>query len=207
MKTRMRHDERRAAIVASAIHIFAEKGFRGTTTRELAASLGVTEPVLYQHFETKNGIYEAIIEAKIAEGSKRIADLEKSVQSADDRAVFTQIAGMILDRYDRDPDFIRLLLFSALERHEVGQQFFGTVVTRFYGIVSGYIRKRIRAGAFRKVNAAIAARCFIGMVQEHGLIPALFGSRSPAVGRKKLIDEIVSVFLDGISIHPEGETT
>jgi len=64
MKTRMRGEERHAAIVRCAIRLFAEKGFRGATTRELAASVGVTEPVLYQHFETKRDLYAAIIEAK-----------------------------------------------------------------------------------------------------------------------------------------------
>ena len=64
MKTRMRGEERYAAIVRCAIRLFAEKGFRGATTRELASALGVTEPVLYRHFPTKRDLYNAIIEAK-----------------------------------------------------------------------------------------------------------------------------------------------
>ena len=64
----MKSDERRDAIVHSAIHLFAEKGFRGATTRELAAAAGVTEPVLYQHFRTKSDLYSAIIEAKAGGG-------------------------------------------------------------------------------------------------------------------------------------------
>jgi AcrR family transcriptional regulator len=39
--------------VKAAIHLFAEKGFRGATTRGLAAALGVSGPVLYQHFKNK----------------------------------------------------------------------------------------------------------------------------------------------------------
>ncbi len=68
MKVRMKSEERRAAIVRSAIHLFAEKGFRGTTTRELAAAAGITEPVLYQHFRAKSDLYSAIIEAKAGGG-------------------------------------------------------------------------------------------------------------------------------------------
>ena len=52
MAVRMRSVERRAAIVRSASRLFAEKGFSGATTRELASALAVSEPVLYQHFRT-----------------------------------------------------------------------------------------------------------------------------------------------------------
>ena len=73
MRVRMKSAERRDAIVRSAIHLFAEKGFRGATTRELAAAAGVTEPVLYQHFRTKSDLYSAIIEAKAVEVSGHAA--------------------------------------------------------------------------------------------------------------------------------------
>ena len=190
----------------SAIRLFAEKGFRGATTRELAASLGVTEPVLYQHFATKDDLYAAIIAAKIAEGSERTAELQKLLEGEDDRAILAHIAALILDRYEHDPAFIRLLLFSALERHELGRQFYGTHVKGFYEMIAAYLRRRIRAGAFRAVNATVAARSFMGMVQEHGLTAELFGPQPPRIARARLIDEIVAIFLDGIRVQPLGET-
>ena len=65
----MKGNDRRAAIVSAAISLFSEKGFSGTTTRELAARVHVTEPVLYQHFRAKRDLYRAIIEFKSAEGA------------------------------------------------------------------------------------------------------------------------------------------
>ena len=67
-KPRMSSEERRAAIIHAACRLFAEKGFRGTTTRELAAAVGVTEPVLYEHFRTKRDLYSAIIGEKSKDG-------------------------------------------------------------------------------------------------------------------------------------------
>ena len=49
--------DRRKAIVETAANLFAEVGFRGGTTRELAKRVGVTEPVLYEHFQTKSDLY------------------------------------------------------------------------------------------------------------------------------------------------------
>src|SRR4051794_33969527 len=114
MGVRMKSTERRAAIVRCAIRLFAEKGFRGTTTRELAVACGVTEPVLYQHFATKRALYRAIIETQASGAAERASELAGLAEREDDRAFFTAVAGLVLERYEKDPETTRLLLFSCL---------------------------------------------------------------------------------------------
>src|SRR5262252_1101772 len=125
MPLRMKGADRRAAIVGEAIRLFAEHGFRGTTTRQLAGALGVTEPVLYQHFPSKRDLYSAIIEAKAAEVAAHTGPLRDLSQGSDDRAFFGALGDLILRRYDEDPQLSRLLFFSALEGHELAELFFG----------------------------------------------------------------------------------
>jgi AcrR family transcriptional regulator len=199
MKTRMRGEERHAAIVHSAIHLFAEKGFRGATTRELAASLGVTEPVLYQHFKTKRDLYAAMIEAKAQQITARVSKMRPYAESGDDRLFFTRLAEQILERYHEDPETTRLLLFISLEGHELAGQFFERVFTDFYELVLEYIRGRIRAGAFREVDPEIAARGLIGMIGYHGLVEQLFPRYFAKRSRRQVAREMASIFLNGIS--------
>ena len=204
MKTRMRAAERQAAIVRSAIQLFAEKGFRGATTRELASALGVTEPVLYQHFRTKRDLYSAIIEAKARQASERVDRLRPYAETSDDRTFFMRLAELILERYETDPEITRLLLFSSLERHELSELFFERVFADFYQLVSDYIGRRIRAGAFRKVDSEIAARGLIGMISYPGLLELLFPGRLGKPSRKRAVREMVEIFLRGI-VAPVGE--
>ena len=199
MKLRMKSGERRADIVRSAIHVFAEKGFRGTTTRELAAAAGVTEPVLYQHFHAKSDLYCAIIEAKAGEVSGSAAVLSGLAQSGDDRAFFGALGKLILRRYEEDPELSRLLFFSSLERHELAELFFERLYSGFYKLVTGYIRRRVRQGAFRKVNPAVAARGLIGMIAYHGQVALLFPRRFSVANPRRIADEMVNIFLDGIA--------
>ena len=199
MKIRMRGEERHAAIVRSAIQLFAEKGFRGATTRELAAALGVTEPVLYQHFKTKRDLYRAIIEAKTRQASERVHTLRPYADAGDDRAFFMRLAELLLERYEKDPETTRLLLFSSLERHEAAAQFFDGVFADFYRLVLEYLRRRIEAGAFRAVDPEIAARGLIGMIAYHGLVEQLFPGYLQKRSRRRVAREMVTVFLNGIS--------
>src|SRR5918997_6050398 len=92
-RPRMSSEERKASIVQAACRLFSEKGFRGVTTRELAAAVGVTEPVLYEHFRTKRDLYSAIIEGKAREGVEVVSSLrDKFAESPDDQAFFVNLA-------------------------------------------------------------------------------------------------------------------
>src|SRR6184192_2196429 len=64
MKTaapRLNSEERRAAIIKAVQSVFAEKGFDGTTTRELAEEAGVSEALLFKHFPNKEALYSAMM--------------------------------------------------------------------------------------------------------------------------------------------------
>lgn len=49
--------ERRQMIILKAGVLFSKKGLHGVTTKEIAKACGVSEPVLYQHFKTKEELY------------------------------------------------------------------------------------------------------------------------------------------------------
>jgi AcrR family transcriptional regulator len=59
---RLTAEARREAIVEAVRDVFAEKGFDGTTTRELAKAAGVSEALLYKHFPSKESLYAAMLE-------------------------------------------------------------------------------------------------------------------------------------------------
>jgi len=56
----MNAEERKQAIVEAALPLFARKGFAETTTKELAQAAGVSEPLLYKHFPSKEALYAEI---------------------------------------------------------------------------------------------------------------------------------------------------
>jgi AcrR family transcriptional regulator len=58
--TRLNSEDRRAAIIKAVQRVFAEKGFDGTTTRELAEEAGVSEALLFKHFPNKEALYSAM---------------------------------------------------------------------------------------------------------------------------------------------------
>jgi AcrR family transcriptional regulator len=62
MASRLPASERRAAVIDTACRVFARCSYRGATTAEIAREAGVTEPILYRHFASKQALYLACIE-------------------------------------------------------------------------------------------------------------------------------------------------
>jgi AcrR family transcriptional regulator len=59
---RMAAAERRQHLVETAIRLFTEGSYHGTTTAEIARAAGVSEPILYRHFASKRELYLAGLE-------------------------------------------------------------------------------------------------------------------------------------------------
>jgi len=62
VSTRLPAKERKAAVLDCACGIFSTGSYRGTTTAEIAREAGVTEPVLYRHFDSKRDLYLAVLD-------------------------------------------------------------------------------------------------------------------------------------------------
>jgi AcrR family transcriptional regulator len=175
MPARLSAVDRRQQILEVASALFARKGYRGTTTREIAEEAGVNEALLFRHFPSKENLYWTLIEELCNARGKRHR-IEKVLQAGGtDIQVFRDVAREFLTRSERDRELTRLLWFTALEDHELSARFFNTFVAEYYEALAGHIRGRIRQGAFRKTDPLLAARGFLGMVVYHFLIQELFG--------------------------------
>lgn len=191
--------QRRTAILDAAIDLFSSRGFRGTTTREIAATVGVSEPVLYQHFATKRALFDAILQAKCDEVPVQThEDLKRAFEAGDNRTFFTQLAAVYIDWYLNDPRYARLMMYATLEANELSQMFYERQVVAFYELVTSYLNQQITAGKIRPLDPILAARAFAGMISHQGLIYAIYKPGEIQGGREAVISTVVDIFLNGI---------
>ena len=189
----------RHKILETAIRLFSERGFNGTTTKEIAEEAGVNEALIFRYFSTKRDLYGAIIERKIEEEPGIELHIEAYSGTKDDWLIFKTIALRMFDCVEKDPTFMRLLYFSALEGHELSDMFFDTYVEYITMVLSDYIEERISEGAFKKLNPLLAARAFMGMVSNYIVGQELFGEKRRRQPEKEEVAEtFVKIFLDGI---------
>src|SRR5882757_90174 len=197
---RMAGDERRLQILAAAMSLFSERGFRGTTTKEIAHAAGVSEAMVFRHFANKEELYSAILDQKACVHDTldpRLAVAE-AIARKDDRAVLEGIALEALNQHDCDPEFQRLLLHSALEEHDLAHIFWEKFVRRVYRSLGNYISERQREGAIVEVEPAIVVRAFIGMVMHHSLNNNLWDRKRNLL---KISNRVAAREFAGILLH------
>ena len=170
-------EDRRQQIMDIAMTLFARQGFEGTTTRQIARAAGVNEAIIFRHFPSKEELYWAILRRKCESAGRTQKMAERIAAGGSDLEIFSSIAESMLTRNRNDSNVTRLLLFTALERHEHSEEFFRNFVTSQYETLAEHIRRRIAAGAFRPLDASLASSGFLGMVVYHYLIQELFGGR------------------------------
>lgn len=196
---RLAAGERRAQILREAAQLFGSHGFNGTTTRDVAARVGLTEAALYRYFPSKEAMYTAILDERMA-APDLLEPLAPAAASGDDRAVFTGLALTLLRSVEADPSILRLLLYSALEGHQLAQPFQEGRIRRLREFLQTYLERRSREGSFRDIDPVLGARAFIGMVVDHLIVREVFGQREQYPQSPEAVAEAyVSIFLDGIS--------
>lgn len=200
----MAGEERRSQILSVAVSLFSQRGFRGTTTKEIAHAAGVSEAMVFRHFATKDELYAAILDHKACshENFDPALMAAEAINRKDDRAVFESLALGALNHHEKDPEFQRLLLHSALEKHQLAEMFFNEFVRRVYEFLGAYIRERQSDGAFVEVDPAIVVRCFIGMVMHQSLNNNLWDPdrRLLNISNESAAKYFTDILLNGITV-------
>lgn len=205
---RMTGGARRQQLIEVAIRLFSQKGFRGTTTKEIALAARVNEAIIFRHFPTKEDLYAATLDHKASQVrvEEGLEEFRKHAANDDDEGLFRALARRIIEHHSRDKEFMRLMLYSALEGHELARRFLEKQVKPINEFFYSYIARRQREGAFRRGSPKTFMHAFIGMVTNHMLTTRLFDFESARVSDKEVEKTFPLLFLAGLRQPPASET-
>jgi len=193
---RLKYEERRPLILQAALDVFAEKGFQGAKTREIAKLAGVSETLLFRYFPTKEDLYRNGLK-ELMDQHPVTDDLKEYVEKKDDEGLFTAITKHIIAHGVEDPRLLRLAAFSALEKVFPAEE--ESDAGRITVYLAHYIRQRTNDGAFISIDADIAAKLFLEAVFMYVLEKqiSLTGPRLKA-GDNEVSQTLVRLFLGGL---------
>ncbi len=196
---RLTFEERERLILEAATQIFSQRGFQGTTTKSLADRSGINEALLFRHFATKEALYTALLRNKLSKWTHRVLpDLEKKLP-ADLRAALKKIAQLVVSENHKDPTFLRMMLFSALENHELARLFFKQRLP-LISFMEDFFGKRVKQRQVRRLDPAVLARTFFGLLHHYILVTQLFQVQTYyPLPEKKMLGRFVEIFVKGIS--------
>src|SRR6476659_1969435 len=116
MSQRLSATARREQILDVALPVFASAGSHGASMNDIAEAVGVTKPVLYQHFDSKRDLYQALIDEV---GARLLGNIAKAAAEATDGKSQTELGFRAYFRWvAEDHDSFRFLFGSGARRDE-----------------------------------------------------------------------------------------
>ena len=155
--------EVRKLLLSGATDLFASKGYAATTVREIVERAGVSKPVLYYYFRSKEGIYLDLMREPFGRFAAVVEETLHSGGSARERLF--RLCLMAYDIFAEHIDVGRVM-YSIYYGPPQGAPFidFNAYHRRFQEAVLQVVREGIRGGEFRRVNPHDAMWAVVGTV-------------------------------------------
>lgn len=202
MTKRLKAAERRASILAVAKVLFADKGYHGVSVDEIAARLGVSPSILYQHFPSKEALYEAVL-SRISE--KRESYVNAVVDGPQGFVgVLRGMTHIFVSSVATDPDYLRMEMLSALEGADAAKHFFENRWRSFADYIEYNLKELAQSGQVDKMDPKVASLMFQGMVRE-----ALYNTcilkteRYSELELEPLVQQLIDLFLRAINYREQ----
>jgi TetR/AcrR family transcriptional regulator len=147
------------AILDAAEQEFAVNGLAGARTETIAAQTGVTKAMIFYYFESKEKLYEAVLERAYL---SRLRSVQKVAfdDMEPDEAVRQLLRHFIFGARS-NPNWPRILMFEAMQNK--GKYYSKIGITSFYGLIAGVIERGIKKGVFRDVDVMHTAVNVVGL--------------------------------------------
>jgi AcrR family transcriptional regulator len=202
------------AILQAARRVFAEKGFDGATTRELAQAAGVSEALMYKHFPSKESLFDAM-RGSCAKSSSMV-ECRKMMALEASTSTLIVLVHFLMSHFVRgcceDPirsSFSRLMTRSLLEDGDFARQslesFADTWLTKF----EACLRAAAKAGELREIPVRRDLRLWFSQHIGVGVMLHLQPKRSVIdyrLSKEALVEQAVWFALLGIGLEDRAIT-
>ena len=187
----------RQAILDAALDLFADKGYFGTSLRDVASAVGVRESALYNYFAGKEALFDALLDAHQTTKRERLAPLAEG-PIKDGRTLLVRLAQSTLDSYvePREEKLFRILMSDGIRLAKVGRlnlhERMGHGRERMLDIMS----RLIREGWLRPADVNMLSLAFLSPLivwrQLHAIDATLPIIKNPRAFARQHVDQFLS---------------
>ena len=160
-------------IVEAAVQLFARKGFRGTSTRDISRLARINQVTLFRHFPRKAELFSAATESRLSQ--IRMGRELQSKLAADESLNVTvpMLTEFLMVNFFYPPDLLRLISVAVFEvpgTDRMVREYLGP----FFDIIHGYFERCAAKGLIGNVEPSVATLSLAGVVSAHRNFYQLF---------------------------------
>jgi AcrR family transcriptional regulator len=188
--------ETRQRILQAAQHLFASRGYDGTTTRDLAQAAGVAEGTLFRHFENKKSI---LIEVATHGWVEILTDLLTELSEMGSYKAVAQVMRRRMMRMRENADLMRVCFMEAQFHPELRDRIQSEVILKMTDVAEAFFQTAMDRGIYRQINPKIVAQVFLGMFAVAGFShETIMEPGASPKQMQEMAEGIADIFLNGV---------
>ncbi len=188
--------ETRTRILDSALHLFARRGYNGTTTRDLARAAGVAEGTLFRHFENKKAI---LIELATQGWVDILTDLLVELSEMGSYKAIAQVMRKRMRNFHHNADMMRVCFMEAQFHPELRDRIQAEAIDKMTDVTEAFFQTAMDRGIYRPMNPKIVAQVFLGMFAISGFSQeTIIGANPSPLEMQEMAEGIADIFLNGV---------
>lgn len=190
--------DRREAIIAAAMRVFAEKGFSQASNKDIADAAGITPGLIYHYFESKRALLKAIFEAH---SPQRILHLlPENASEIPPEQLLRWLAHQLLEIVE-DERYLRLArIYLAEVNHNPDMAALGSgAMQELVGFLQSYLTAKMESGELRQADPAFMIQLFGGSLM--ALMMRRQMMRDPVAlkySHEEIVENLVNLSLYGL---------
>jgi AcrR family transcriptional regulator len=189
-----RGDRARGEILQAAHHLFTERGFHGTSMRQIAQQAGIALGSIYNHFSSKEDIFRAVFLER--HPYLDVLPMLKAAQGDTVDEIVRDAAHRLVGSLEQRKDFLNLMFIEMVE-------FKGQHIPQIFQLVFPEIMEFARhfvanQGELRPIPLLVVVRAFVGLFFSFLITDILIADQLPPDMRENALDHFVDIYLYGI---------
>ncbi len=176
-----------AKICTVAQALFAERGFAGTSIREIAERASVKSSLLYHYFSSKEGLYLSLLEAAVSE---LVAQVEQIAASADTpEAKIRRLVQVFFEHFQAHPQSFQLIQRAVDEYSPAAQALAQRWLARAFAALHAITAEGVQQGLFRPLSPPLMSFAVMGILDQTVRFHKLVEDFSPDLSGAYLFEE------------------
>jgi TetR/AcrR family transcriptional regulator len=192
----------RGRLLMAAIELFSRKGYAATSVREIVEAAGVTKPVLYYHFHSKEGVFKALMQEAIAAHRAVLDEVRRAGGTASEQIL--RLCELLFGLMLENVEAVQVMDSVYYGPREGAPDFdFGQLYGEFDAFLRGLVERGVAEGEFPRGNVEdLMLAVHAGFVAGKTSVTDRYLHGDPL--RPEDLRRVIGIILDGMRLRPEG---
>jgi len=192
-------EDTRQRILDAALRLFADRGYDGTTTKDLATAANIAEGTLFRHFPSKKTI---LVEVASLGWVEILTDLLTELSEMGSYKAIDRVMRRRMLNFKKNNALMRVCFMEAQFHPELRDRIHSEAIVKMSDVAEAFFQTAMDRGIYRRMNPKIVAKVFLGMFAIAGFSHQTIMNPSASPQElHEMAEGIADIFLNGVLVR------